>query len=283
MNKDITLTLSTCWYKVKSKFDSSVYEKWIDNFLSMVNNFYLVIYTNLESVDVIKKYENKNIKIVIKPIDDFVNYKYKNKWIKNHEVNHSLNKTTSWELNMLWSEKVHFVNETYTQQYFITPYYGWCDIGYFRNTPYNLHTSDNIFPREDLHTSNLKNWPSSNVIMNLDKTKIYYGLVCDHDMTNKISNLINNRNEYNLPIVPIPTQLNIISGGFFICYKDKITWWVNQYDNRLLLYFKHNYLVKDDQIIITDCIFTNINHFQFCVDNANSQFNKWFVFQRFLL
>jgi hypothetical protein len=55
---------------------------------------------------------------------------------------------TAWELNMLWSEKIAFVQETIRNHYFDTEYYGWCDIGYFRNR------------QADTHTSNLMSWPS---------------------------------------------------------------------------------------------------------------------------
>jgi hypothetical protein len=41
---------------------------------------------------------------------------------------------------MLWSEKISFVKETMDNQYFNTEYYGWCDIGYFRNRSNDLHT-----------------------------------------------------------------------------------------------------------------------------------------------
>ena len=48
------LTLSTCWYNLKSKFTSKVYINWIKNLLSIVNNFKLVIYTDVESFKQIK-------------------------------------------------------------------------------------------------------------------------------------------------------------------------------------------------------------------------------------
>ena len=64
------LTLSTCWYKVKSKFPSTKYIKWIENFISIVNNFNLVIYTDKDGYvlfnELLKKYKSKlsNIKII---------------------------------------------------------------------------------------------------------------------------------------------------------------------------------------------------------------------------
>ena len=44
------------------------------------------------------------------------------------------------------------------------------------------------------------------------------------------------------------------AGGFFLCHRDKISWWCETYENKLRLYFENKYLVKDAQIIIIDCI-----------------------------
>ena len=44
------ITFSTCFYVLKSKFSVETYLTWINNLLSVVNNFNLVIYTNKESI-----------------------------------------------------------------------------------------------------------------------------------------------------------------------------------------------------------------------------------------
>ena len=125
------ITFSTCFYIFKSKFDKSVYLEWIDNMLSNVNNYYLVVYTDENTLPYLSKYTtiNEKIKFVIKPIESFYNYKYKKQWMKNHEKNHLLNQMTEWKVNMLWSEKISFVEETVSNKYFDTEMYGWCDIG----------------------------------------------------------------------------------------------------------------------------------------------------------
>ena len=73
------ITFSTCFYIFKSKFDKSVYLEWIDNMLSNVNNYYLVVYTDENTLPYLSKYTtiNEKIKFVIKPIESFYNYKYK--------------------------------------------------------------------------------------------------------------------------------------------------------------------------------------------------------------
>jgi hypothetical protein len=268
------ITFSSCFYIIKSKFEASIYIEWMNNFISIVNNFYLVIYTDENSSKYIDTKNNSKIKIIIKPLEKFYNYKYKEFWIKNHEKNFTLNDKSSWELNMLWSEKIWFVKESIERKYFDSDLYGWCDIGYFRNRKGDY---------TDLNTQFLSNWPSTNKILNLDKQKIVYGCI-NNSITNiqYLIKLINKKNNIGLPIQPIPTIQQSISGGFFIIEKNKIDWWSNTYEEKLKLYFENNYLVKDDQIILADCIFTNPDNFSLFREN-NYPYDNWFMFQRILL
>ena len=132
----------------------------MNNFLSIVNNFNLVIYTDEKSYKYINTNNNSNIKIIIKPIENFYNYKYKKFWITNHNKNDLLKEHIDWKVNMLWSEKISFVKETFEKKYYETDMYGWCDIGYFRNRS------------NDLNTSFLLNWANSEKINSLDKNII---------------------------------------------------------------------------------------------------------------
>ena len=269
----MSITFSSCFYYMKSKYDPSKYIEWMTNFFSIVNQFNLVIYTDENSANYIPDIAKKNfrIKIIIKPFDQFYNYKYKNFWIKNHTRNSLLNNITCWELNMLWSEKIWFVKETIERNYFETDYYGWCDIGYFRNQP------------KEINTRLLTNWPNKNKINNLDKNKIYYSCIKNNKRyINYLMNLVNKKNVFGLPNQEIPVDQTSIAGGFFILYKDRIDWWSRTYDNKLKLYFKHNYLVKDDQIILVDCIFSNTNNFTLFREN-NPNYDNWFMFQRIFL
>jgi hypothetical protein len=98
---------------------------------------------------------------------------------------------------------------------------------------------------------------------------------------NNIIKIINNKNQYNLPVIPIPPFQNSIAGGFFIIYKKKINWWFNLFNITLERYFKNNYLVKDDQIILADCIFSNLDNF-ILFSESQYPFDNWFMFQRIL-
>jgi hypothetical protein len=266
----MSITFSSCFYIIKSKFDPGTYINWMNNFISMVNNFNLVIYTDENSSQYIDTKGNTKIKIIIKPFEKFYNYKYKQHWIENHKKNIFTNSWSSWELNMLWSEKIWFVKETIERKYFESDFYGWCDIGYFRNR------------QNDLHSNNLLNWPNNKTIMNLDRNKICYGCVNNDDsFMNFLNQIVNNKNQHGLPSEEIPASQNSISGGFFIIHKDKLKWWSETYNKKLELYFNYNYLVKDDQIILVDCIFSNLNDFTIFRE-YDPAFDNWFMFQRIL-
>jgi hypothetical protein len=272
----MSITFSSCFYVIKSKFNPELYIEWMNNFLSIVNNFNLVIYTDEKSCSYIpdKAREKSNIKIIIKPLEQFYNYKYKEFWIENHKKNMLLNDNSCWELNMLWTEKIWFVKETIERKYFDTEFYGWCDIGYFRN-----RTGEYT----DTHTSFLSSWPSQDKISRLPKNKIIYACINnDNRYINYMQKLVNKKNNIGLPVQPIPPIQETIAGGFFILYKDLIHWWANLYETKLFLYFKNNYLVKDDQIILADCILSNPDFFTLFREKK-PPFDNWFMFQRILL
>ena len=80
------ITFSTCWYIIdKAKFNNQIYKSWFSNLLLNVNNFYLIIYTDEKSKDMLLPYinDNKNIKLIILPQEEFYNYRYKEKWEQN--------------------------------------------------------------------------------------------------------------------------------------------------------------------------------------------------------
>lgn len=268
----MSITFSTCFYNFKSKFDESVYTGWMNNMLSLVNNYYLVVYTDENSVHLFEKCKsNEKIKIVVKPFDKFYFYKYENLWIENHEKNHLLNKEVDWKVLMLWCEKIAFVKETIHEKYFETEMYGWCDIGYFRNRC------------KDTKIHELVNWSNKEKINSLNIDKIHYARVnnFDHEFEH-LKNIILDQNEYGLPNSSIPADQVSIAGGFFICHYSKLDWWLDTFESKLVTYFNNNYVVKDDQIIIINCYFLNEEHFELHREN-DCNFDNWFMFQRILL
>ena len=277
MNNSVLLTLSTCYYNIKSKFPPTKYLAWANNLLSIVNNFNLVIYTDRESFGLFKKLFIINpaitkkigvkIKIIIKPLEDFVGYKYKDNWIKNHSSSGlDLHQNVDWMLNMLWCEKVHFVNETFKNGYFTnTPFYGWCDIGYFRNR------------KDDTNTNNLLKWPDPLKLLTLTKG-IHYA--CVENNTNIYRSLIN---EIQIkPLSKDKLSQKCFAGGFFIVRPGLIQVYSTIFDTKLKYYFNNEFVVKDDQTILLDCIANNPRLF-FLHWEQDLNYDNWFMFQRLLL
>lgn len=256
------LTLSTCFYIFNCKFNIETYKKWSRNLINNVKNFNLVIYTDEKSKYFFDDMNvNSNIKLVIKEIETFNTYIYKDKWIKNHSQNTLLNDKIDWKVNMLWNEKINFVNETIKNDYFETEYYGWCDIGYFRCNHNNLPIDE------------ISNWPNKNIIENLEN-KIYYTQVCHNKYLNDIELYKKNNNK-------IPQEQCSIAGGFFISNKDNLKWWHNIYYNRVEQYLNTDKLIKDDQIIIIDLYLENKDKFKL-ITQKNKNYDPWFAFDTYL-
>jgi hypothetical protein len=226
------LTLSTCWYNIKSKFPSAKYLEWAN-------------------------------------------------WIKNHETSSiDLHKKIDWKLNMLWCEKVHFVNETVTNKYFNTLFYGWCDIGYFRNNDNNMHTSQ------------LSSWPNSAKLLDdaFLKKGIHYGCIQNNpaifnSLQEEILIHYKNQNKENKEKIGHPTNKllnNCFAGGFFIIRPTLMQGFASIFDSKLQYYFNNEYVIKDDQTILLDCIFTNPQLFGIHWDHIHTKYDNWFMFQHML-
>jgi hypothetical protein len=258
------VTFATCWYALHSKFQVSTYLNWMQYLLRKNSHYYLVIFTDADGAQLLQDHFplHSHLQIIQKPIEQWYNYRYKDHWIKNHQKNLLLNDRTEWALNMLWAEKTHFVNEARVQQYFPpTEFYGWCDIGYFREGPCSASFCSNL--------------------QSLNKNKIYYAYVCPQWQLQQLEAIVKDKNAHGLPTQPIPANQNSIAGGFFIAHQSKIAGWQQKFDEKLALYFQHEYLVKDDQIIIVDCVFSEPHRFELIQETDPKQ-NPWFYFRRWL-
>jgi hypothetical protein len=268
-------------------------------FIHIVNRFYLVIYTDEDSskiiIDEINKIQNDTvksyIKVFTKPYTDFYNYKYAEYW-KNNNNNPEckLYDVADWRLNMLWCEKVHFVNQTMEGRYFDTntDYYGWCDIGYFRDTLAKSGYANLIRER----------WPNPAKLNALDITQVYYGCNIRPDHTSIALKYYlehfspsNIDNKTGIPRTIYHKKAHLISGGFFITGREKMKWWVNTFQTTLEAYIAHNAVIQDDQQLISDCIFRHHissesgseRHFRIMKVNETLPDKLWFMFRDILL
>jgi hypothetical protein len=120
-------------------------------------------------------------------------------------------------------------------------------------------------------------------VLALNHDKIYYACVNnDNQYLYELSSIINDKNENGLPKMEIPPYQVSIAGGFFISHRSKLDWWKKTFYDKLDLYLKNDYLIKDDQIIIADCVFSDMNQFEL-IEEHLPEYDNWFMFQRFLL
>jgi hypothetical protein len=73
-----------------------------------------------------------------------------------------------------------------------------------------------------------------------------------------------------------------IAGGFFLGTMENLEWWHDIFYGLLFKYFENKRLIKDDQILVADGVFSNIERFNLCYEN-DPKYDNWFLFQRFLL
>lgn len=251
-------TIITYWYRLSGKFNYNKYFNWMEHWLPNIKSN-IILYTNEESYNDVKKYESNTIKIIKKEFSEFYTFKQWGKqWIINHMKNAYLNNKCEWKLNMLWNEKINFVKEAVEKNHFNSNWFILCDIGYFRKNEPGTITTEQI-----------KQWPNTTTIQKLDINKVYYGLVNKSNLNHMIAT-----NQ-------IPHSQVSIAGGFFIIHKKMIETWHTLYYNTIMEYYNNNMLIKDDQIIIVKSIIQNKDLFKLIEEHTNA--NKWFVFQRFLL
>ena len=281
------ITFSSCLYRLKNRHGNQLHLDWFRNIIRIVNRFYLVIYTCendynilIREIQQLDENTQQKIKVVIKPFTEFYNYKYKSFWIENNNNPQcaTLYNITDWRLNMLWCEKVHFVKQTIEQKYFdTTEYYGWCDIGYFRDI-----ISDDI--REK--------WPNPDKLRDFDKERVYYGCIIEpiylrpayqyhvrHFHPSNIDNIT------GVPIVTYPAEAHMFSGGCYITGREKAVWWCDYFQRILEKYIRNKVVVQNEQHIIAHCVFIDETN-NFCIIKSCKEIcpvKLWFMFREFLL
>lgn len=250
----------TLIYKIKSKFDFEKYEEWGKNFINNMKDQTLVIYTDNNTYNILKNiFDHNNIKIIILELNNFTYYKYIDFF--NNCTHLTSGHNISPELLLIWLERIIILDNL--KKYITSDFYAFVDFGYFRD--------------EIIYNNFFKN----DIILNKDK--IYYCLVKNDIiyLKNDIISYYNINKNY-----PIKND-GIIGGGFFIIHYDKIDFYINLFENKILSYINNNRLIKDDQIIISDIIFdkNNIEHFElitdtdshlnFCYKNKINQNNNY--------
>lgn len=290
------ITFSSCLYQLKNRHGIEKHLIWFRDFIRVVNHFYLVIYTGESEYTTIQNEINTldmttqhKIKVVVKPFAEFQNYKHERFWIRNNERNENkLRDIADWRLSMLWCEKTNLVKETIEKRYFDTEYYGWCDIGYFRDSLSVASSSASY--RDTIRNA----WSNPAIIQRLHKDKVYYGCnITPKHIYSLTKWMTRHFDPSNIdPTTGVPRDLyhsdaHYFSGGFYIAGREKALWWNDTFQRALEKYINADAFIKDDQHIISYCVFTGSLDADFRIVYSNHNTDRdercWFVFRDFLL
>jgi len=115
------LTCVSCFFEIKNKHGNKFYS-WFENTLK-INSPY-IIFGDKKSLNKIKKYREGFLTHYVEiEISDFYTFKYYNN-IQTH-TNHCPSK----ELNLIWNEKLFFMEKAKNLNIFNSDYFAWVDAG----------------------------------------------------------------------------------------------------------------------------------------------------------
>jgi hypothetical protein len=115
------LTVVSGYWIVKNKFNDE-YRTWFQNTLKI--NCPYVFFGNAESIELAKKYRGDiPTCYIVCEIEDFYTYKYKERMIIHPRH------CPSVELNMIWNEKIFFIEKAAKLNPFNSEFFAWIDAG----------------------------------------------------------------------------------------------------------------------------------------------------------
>lgn len=139
-------TIVSAYYEIPSKFPTTQYWTWIQNFCEIP--FDLVLFT---SPNLVEKFQtlrsmHKNTVVIPLKFEELYHYRFYEKY--NHHLNTlDFNKKHSPELYIIWAEKLKFVMRAIKLNPFNTDKFLWCDIGAFRQPQFQAKFQ--TFPQYD--------------------------------------------------------------------------------------------------------------------------------------
>jgi hypothetical protein len=121
-NKEYLCTVVSGYWIIKSKRSHNEYLERFKNTLKI--NCPYVFFGNKESIEIVKKYRNELPTYYIEcNICEFYTYKYKEKF-KTHSTH-----CPSIELNLIWNEKIFFIEKASKLNLYKSTYFIWIDAG----------------------------------------------------------------------------------------------------------------------------------------------------------
>ena len=200
------------YWIVKNKFEKE-YFKWFYNTLQI--NCPYVFFGNADSIELVKFYRGSLPTHYIEcTVDEFYTFKYK-EYMITHERH-----CPSQELNMIWNEKLFFIEKAAKINPFQSEFFGWIDAGIcvYRN----LAAPTQQFP--DLKKLAL-----------LPKNKFIF--------TTSDNNIFEPQR--------INTYYHYIAGTSYILHKSFIYLFLEKYKEYLELFLKKKDIIYTDQVILT--------------------------------
>lgn len=259
----MSCTIVTAYFKSPSKYNTTLYDEWITNFLTTIDNE-MVIFCDRASCDFISKLRNNfsnKTRIVVIEIEEFFcsQPRFMYYWKKDYERDiekkiHNIN------LYIIWNEKAMFVGKVIKANPFKSEFFMWCDIGCFRY-------------KEELYL--FKNeFPSKSFLRTAKKDKMYFLNIYpfqDSDL-DILPNGMTKSFQY----------VNRIGGTMFIGHKDIFEKYIEIYYDNMIKYMNNDYFAGKDQNIIASVYVFNKDLFNL-VRPVKGEGNPWLYLQRFLL
>jgi hypothetical protein len=242
-NKPSNITIVTVYYNIKSKFPSSTYLSWMENFLRIPCN--LVIFTDNNSYETIKNFrvglEHKT-HIIIKNIEDFFNYQYYDYYKYSHTIDVEKNHHTP-ELYMVWNEKSYFVKEVIEKNPFNSEWFFWTDIGCVR---------------DNKMLEFISSYPNDDKITSLDRDKMNLVSIVDFENRDNI------KDENWIPIIfknisneSSCKEITRIQGGFFGGHRNCWGGWIERFEKMMKKMMESNTFIGKDQYIMASVYLNN--------------------------
>lgn len=254
------ITIVTAYMEIpKKKFTSSIYYNWIKNYLEILKETRIVIYTNsdkiFELIKEIRKDYLEYTKIIKVNIEDLYCYKYINYFKKDYDRDPE--RYHDPLLYLIWNNKTSFIYETYKKKYFDTELYAWTDIGMIR---------------DDKTYKILKELLPLNNIEKINKKKVY--LLEVEKFIEKELNYIEEK--------PYKFNDNRCGGGVILCSNENIEEFNKKYYDMMDKFIEYDIFSGKDQNILNNLYIKNKEKIEL-VEPKKSPFDKWFYMLYYMI
>ena len=237
------MIIVSAYYDIPNKRNKDFYLSNLKLFFNFLNNDNKIIFfTDELNYNLIKSYENKNIKFIIKPFEELrVFEKFPEKfWVK--QIEKDIEKYHTWQLAALWANKKYFVEEAM-----------------------EMHTSEDWFIWVDCGCIRTIKWESN--CINFTKRKLPEKEGTYLQLINQIPDDVY---FFRYPDI-------YVAGAIILFHKKHILDFINNYNNLLQIYDINSFCATSDQYIMASMLKFNTPNLNsiYC---ETEQIDKWFFF-----